>query len=113
MWVSIALTIALIIAVCVFMTYASFIALWHQEAIDDLTKEHAATIDALVNHQRASIENIVSHHEMVVNKLIDGPKLPEVPQMMEAKAADEEWVASPESIIHQGDDLSPIYDPDE
>jgi hypothetical protein len=101
-WVALALALVLALTLGFFLAVGAFMLLNHSESIESITKAH-----------EKSVSDLMEQHVAVVTKLVDGPKLPEVPQMMEVKAADEEWIASPESIITQGDDLSPVFDPDE
>ena len=78
--------------------------LWAHESVAEVTKAH----------ERAQREMLSAHKEEV-SKLIDGPRQPEVmlPPEQASKRVDEDWILSPESLIEQGDDLSPVFDADE
>lgn len=73
------------------------------------------SVESLAREFRRNLQTITEAHVAEVAKLIDGPKQPEVmlPPEQASKAIDEEWLNSPDSLIEQGDDLSPVYDADE
>jgi len=104
MWVAIALATLTFLVFLGSVLLVLVTQLWAHESVVDLAKAH----------ERAQREMLTAHKEEVA-KLVDGPRQPEVmlPPEQASKRIDEEWILSPESLIEQGDDLSPVFDADE